>query len=563
MTLVTGMACPICSNPLAHVYRLTPHESPRTDVVLVGHSLGGILAAEVALIPSHVPNSAYSLQHRILGVVAIDTPFLGMHPGVIGTGIGSLFRSKPEIPQPKQPNDDSLSPTPSASGSNLTPIGSNTSDPFSTSLNDPYYNPSFPNDVISTQRKFWDSALHFVNKHSDGLTKASKQYVMSHLEFGGCLADYPGMKSRHEHIRALEDIDELAQPRDARGRLLRQVRFVNYYSASTGRLKAPTQNKDVFVTVGNQPDLPGTEMRSLHLQPSNATDDQSSGIATLSTGPRLSLEEHADDGSISKPLDELDPRPMEDLSSDERDAERVISEKSIEVDETSPEEIQHTTVPDSEELPPTPEDVISVDILPPIPSKPRRPPDFDSSNYAAKDTLKLAQKEHGRQVKAYEKAVKDREKSIRDREKLVKKREKAAAKQQEREEKLLKKSQSVKEKEGLKRSATLNPEVYDRQIEKDAEETGMNEGQVRKKKRDRKFCALPPKDPRTGLRDPMWIRVYMEGVDEVVAHTSMFSGVGETYEKLVGDTAARVEEWAKEDATKRMMLEEKSKGRSE
>jgi pimeloyl-ACP methyl ester carboxylesterase len=36
---------------------LTPHESPTTDVVLVGHSMGGLLAAEVVLLVCEVSTS--------------------------------------------------------------------------------------------------------------------------------------------------------------------------------------------------------------------------------------------------------------------------------------------------------------------------------------------------------------------------------------------------------------------------------------------------------------------------------------------------------------------------
>ena len=43
----------------------------------------------------------------------------------------------------------------------------------------------------------------------------------------------------------------------------------------------------------------------------------------------------------------------------------------------------------------------------------------------------------------------------------------------------------------------------------------------------------------------------MENMDEVVvAHTSLFF-VSETYAKLVGDTAERVEQWVRDDATVR------------
>jgi hypothetical protein len=74
-----------------------------------------------------------------------------------------------------------------------------------------------------------------------------------------------------------------------------------------------------------------------------------------------------------------------------------------------------------------------------------------------------------------------------------------------------------------------------------------------KKKRYKKFCMLPPKDAN-GNPDPTWIRVFMEGVDEVVAHTSLFF-VSETYERLVGDVAARVEEWVRENDSMRLARE--------
>ena len=70
--------------------RLRPREGLDTDVVLLGHSMGGILSAEVALLN----------KHRILGTVNFDTPFLGMHPGVIASGLGSLFTPASESPAP-------------------------------------------------------------------------------------------------------------------------------------------------------------------------------------------------------------------------------------------------------------------------------------------------------------------------------------------------------------------------------------------------------------------------------------------------------------------------------
>lgn len=200
------------------------------------------------------------------------------------------------------------------------------------------------------------------------------------------------------------------------------------------------------------------------------------------------------------------------------------------------------------------------DGLPPIPPLPQPPPSFDPSKYSNSDHQKLAQKDHARLIKAYDRTKKDREKSINDRDKLARKREKAAKKEADKVAKAAAANQSIEDREKLKRSATLNPEVYDRQLARDAEERksgASTEGDIQKikKQRDKKFCSLPSKDRKTGLRDPTWIRVYMEGVDEVVAHTTLFIAEGETYEMLVGDTVDRIERWVKEEQGVRAALQ--------
>lgn len=74
-----------------------------------------------------------------------------------------------------------------------------------------------------------------------------------------------------------------------------------------------------------------------------------------------------------------------------------------------------------------------------------------------------------------------------------------------------------------------------------------------KKKKLKKFCMLPPKDG-SGNKDPTWVRVFMEGVDEVTAHTTLFF-ISETYEKLVGDVGARIEDWVREADSMRLIRE--------
>jgi hypothetical protein len=556
--------------------RLEPNESPTTDLILLGHSLGGILAAEVALLPSHRPNITEIRQHRILGVIGFDTPFLGLHPGVISTGIASLFRSAPDAPETNAPEQNGLSPVPSHSPSLLSPDGSTASDPFNIQPTGPNFNPRFENDVIwNPSKRYWESGLHFVKKHSDGLFKASKQYVVSHLEFGGCLADFPGLKNRYAHIRALEDVDELKAQEDEQGPLKRRerrVRFVNYYSASTGQRKLPRRSEGANLTP--QTTL-SSEMQDLSFASSTATEGHSGGVATPSTGPRLSLEEYTEDGLILRPLGEIpleemaevEPRPMDPSSTEESGRERQDTTLDDSVEDEKPEDHSSLDAAASNR-PDLGEEVSETDSLPPVPRLPPPPAPFDAGRYTAKDTLRVAEKEHVRQTKAYERAKKDREKTIREREKMLQRREKALIKEQERREKafakeqdklakLVKKNKEVEEKERIKRSMTLNPETYDKQLQRDVEWDAQREKHVlRKKERDRKFCALPEKDPETGQRDRTWVRVYMEDADEVVAHTTLFLGVGEAYEKLLGDTASRIEEWVHDDLTTRIVLGE-------
>ncbi|KIJ46932.1 hypothetical protein M422DRAFT_778325 [Sphaerobolus stellatus SS14] len=54
-------------------------------VVLCGHSMGGLLAADVALRST-----------RVVGLLACDVPYLGMHPHVVISGLASLAPKKPK-----------------------------------------------------------------------------------------------------------------------------------------------------------------------------------------------------------------------------------------------------------------------------------------------------------------------------------------------------------------------------------------------------------------------------------------------------------------------------------
>ena len=180
--------------------------------------MGGLLAADVALAREPVTQL---LRHRLLGTISFDTPFLGMHPGVVWSGLSSVFRPQPT--PPKTPQSSTVSHP----------------DTFAqTSLSDPHFNPPFANDTHLPVRTAWDNTMHFVNKHSKNLHQATKQLVSAHVEFGSALADGKALKTRYAKIRALDNeagpervkaLDGMACPK--------RTRFVNYYTASAGRAK--------------------------------------------------------------------------------------------------------------------------------------------------------------------------------------------------------------------------------------------------------------------------------------------------------------------------------------
>jgi len=238
---------------------LQPHESPSTDVVLVGHSMGGVLAADVVLMPGQRPQQTY-LKHRIIGAVHLDSPILGLHPGIVISGISSLFRSKPEKPgSPTGPGaqlganastSDVLSQTQSIYSENSFDSQSTTASSIPSAgpgligrrTMDPNFDPSFANDVRLKDRGWWKNVVHFAQKHSsEGLLDAATKHMVSHLEFGSCLMDYSGLKNRYENVRKLEDIDDIKNY--GFPHIPPQVRFVQYYTVCHGFPKVPKSPK--------------------------------------------------------------------------------------------------------------------------------------------------------------------------------------------------------------------------------------------------------------------------------------------------------------------------------
>ena len=583
--------------------------------------MGGILSAEAALLAPYSAANRETYRHRILGTVNFDTPFLGMHPGVIVSGIGSLFKPKPASPtlKPLDASDtgNTLMPMPQQlatpngtfAGSGLLPMprgkGSSHSEyfpdqnteslrtptsplsPLATPINDPNFDPPFPNDVRLPVRKGWDSTLHFIMKHSDGLTKATKSYVTSHLEFGGALADYRGLKARYERLRALEDVDDSAPESMQEYRPPRRIRFVNYYTASTGRstYPKPATPHDKEHT-DHQLDGPSSGLEE-RLQRATLSTASNASTRSASRSPRISIEDprgetvthivpNVDEdedpaeaethSSPDEDMNHLDPSPATDdeapLSGDGSSESRIVLPANYHLLPLG------ASLPDPTPTPTRSSTLSSALTLPPLPPLPTPPPPFDPTPYPSKDLLKLATQEHARLLKAHARALKDRDRAIAARRKVLAKRDKAADKALQEEEKARlkdeaaenktrgkeerererererEKARSVQAREG--ESAATDPAIADPTPPPPPPKNKDTNTDKQKQKppRDRKFCMLPPRGA-DGARDAAWVRTFMLGVDEVGAHCGLFVAGKPHYEALVLDVGTRVEGWVR------------------
>lgn len=567
--------------------RVCPHESDNTDVILLGHSMGGLLSAEVALLSPYSTVGNRKYRHRILGTINFDCPFLGIHPGVVVSGIGSLFRPAAEI-SPGLANNEMTSESsplgleqmPSAASeyfdnrngqstlSSQASINSGSADTpqslvlSTVSSQDPNYNPPFPNDIRRPVRTNWGSAVHFMTKHSDSLTRAARSYVTSHLEFGGCLADYKGLKNRYSRIRALED-----NPAE-------RVRFVNYYTASTGRpkkQKEPMQSNLGYRLnpSGSFEEPSGQELQNLSVSqrpsrsPMRSPRISEGGSRSRTRSPQISVEEVRDGVLIPKQVKDSEEAVLVGNDSEMTllDAVAVTEEESENNLSFSGNQLAAERQAPPAYAPPEPPNVRSpVEAqsaiedrlsLPPLPPLPREPAQFNLEAYVDKDARELALKQHSREKKAYLRALKDHAKALKDREKLVEKREKAAKRVIEKEAKLKGKESTQKlRKDEARPSASLSTSSnlsvarengYECSSENST--TPRANPEAKRAPRDRKFCLLPPKI--NNEVDPCWIRVAMRDVDEVGAHCGLFE-IQEQYAWLVSDVGNRIKDWVKE-----------------
>ncbi|KAL7272263.1 hypothetical protein RUND412_004939 [Rhizina undulata] len=485
---------------------LSDFESPNMDIILLGHSMGGILAAEVVLLTN--PQTGFRRHPGIIGSISFDTPFLGMHPGVIVSGIGSLFRKNP-APSPDEGVYEGSQGSSSSSSVSLATQGVEGSD--GTGFDQ---RPKRNFSVVERKKKdgpWWDSPLHFIEKYHNNLTAATGNYLMSHLEFGGCLADPVGLKNRYARIRKLEDGEA-----DVNGRIDR-ARFINYYTSSTGRLKK------------SSPKPEGTSTSEIKDQ--EAVEHMS--FLKLSKSPEEIRElspEEIEDPFETSPSHPPPPPPPEKRQQQIEQKPVIDLESDSELQHLSPEPISEAST--SSTLPiltPSPS-------IPPPPPPPQKPERIDLSNITDASFLKSYEKQFKNLTKEYERATKSWEKATKQHHQLV--------------AQLSNPSPSASSSSKNKRRESRDESIpqYTQPVSPPPPtprpETSKSPNPPKPGK-ERRFCILPWEEDKT------WVKVDMVGVDEVGAHCGLFSG-GEVYGRLVGDVVARVEDWVGEERSRRV-----------
>ncbi|KAG6009945.1 hypothetical protein E4U21_000716 [Claviceps maximensis] len=590
---------------------LEPHESPNTDVVLVGHSMGGLLAAEIVLLSNRNPHHQHPFKHKILGIIAMDAPFLGLHPGIVISGIASLFQSPPSIEDAQQTPPEKFlgsefTHVTDSSSSSLTErlpsidsgagcMYTETSSPSQPppELIDPFFDPPFHNDSPFREQPFMKRLINFTSKHrQEGLLNAIGNHINSHFEFGGCLADYRGLHIRYNRLRALEEVRETKLMSDGHpaGSHAR-VRFVNYYTLSPGRPKPPRQETesagkpeaDMHSPAeiaqggeGSSQNCHSQEERDHHpaccvkSERSNAyftegkacIDESSAVLASLAiqshdnvdrpNPARTMPSEEADQDTALSGLASTNRSHMQSL--DESSTMTQISMQTLATlpltgeDET--DEQSQSTTPATQRTPPSTLD------LPAIPGSPAPLILPEPSQFPDKDAKKKAEKEAKRLRKAYEKALENRNKAILQREKLLQKRHKRSLKeaerkiqyqQKEKEQKLRPQNEAKKRVARADDGSACDRPTANKEKEEEDDENDKNEGTKNNKKKKKKLKKFCCLPIE---KDGVADETWVEVYMEDMDEVSAHCGLfapGPHYDALVGDVGARIARWVHGD----------------
>ncbi|KAF7296790.1 hypothetical protein MIND_00910000 [Mycena indigotica] len=197
---------------------------PPGPVILMAHSMGGLLAADAA---TGSFNAGPAKSRRILGVIAFDVPYLGMHPHVVVSGLASLFPKELEETKEKHPKEadvnkhadvqivdravtedwETFKSRIDGERSHSQPL---TSPP--TSLD-----PPLPSPPPRSKSPILDKTLSFLSHHANGKVgnwlqkhsndpfSAGKRIVVEYFQFGSSMFDPSGLKDRYTRLVAWQD----------------------------------------------------------------------------------------------------------------------------------------------------------------------------------------------------------------------------------------------------------------------------------------------------------------------------------------------------------------------
>ncbi|KAG7095656.1 hypothetical protein E1B28_006377 [Marasmius oreades] len=207
---------------------------PPGPVILVGHSMGGLLVAEAATDPSILNKKP----RRVVGMIAFDCPYLGMHPRVVVTGIASLLpkgeeHGKTEKEMNNHPDvtvvdngvtDDwekyknahdkrnaselSMNSTPAPGDIDKSPPRPQIPAAQESSSSLGIVGHSSPSGSLVDRTISFvsshanDPLVKWIKKHHDAPISAGKQWTTEYFQFGSCMFDPTGLTARYKRLVA-------------------------------------------------------------------------------------------------------------------------------------------------------------------------------------------------------------------------------------------------------------------------------------------------------------------------------------------------------------------------
>ncbi|KAG9037552.1 hypothetical protein FRB95_005134 [Tulasnella sp. JGI-2019a] len=468
-------------------------------IILIGHSLGGFVVAEAAL-----QWDTKDERSQVIGFIAMDVPYLGVHPHVIVSGIASLFPGEDNAQSEGTMND-----TGKVHMVNTSDAGGDSNSPGLSSSA-----PSALEEVpdLTPGPTALQQTVHFFRKHYHDPWMATKEWLISHWEHGSMLLDPDGMRNRYQKMQAWkggEWINFYTETVPGAKRGASQERSISY--------KAPVQHvpfpvAQPFVEEGgtphlaapsdSRPHLPGTSSSQLSVASMRFPEpEEPAPFTDFSSGWSNNQS------NMSSPR-ALSPSVSDSVTNDTRSTASSSRPSSA---FGQPTLSSMTSFPDH-----TPDDKMWPD--PPSPTIPGRPSPGrvstdDSSNTVGplfpephppmdaaqqKQHDKAIKSIHKDQLKAAKQADKDAQKAIKATKKAVEAEEKARAKASAKEEK----DRSKAEKEAEKK-------LLDKMTPEEKRANGP----------PRRFIILPIKS----FDRSRWERVPVAGVpSEVEAHCGIF-----------------------------------------